>query len=111
MQSEQEQSPSFCRPSPPRRQRAAWSRRSGPERLGLVPGEGLWDGDSQAGNSLGSALVVGQRERPYCHLKNLCQEFWNWKGSSALSQTRAKGLGITYALRRLVGGAGRTTLG
>ena len=47
---------------------------AGLERLGLVPGEGLWDGDSQAGNSSGNALVVGQRERPYCHLKNLRQK-------------------------------------
>ena len=74
----------------------------------MVPGEGLLNGDLHAGSSLGSALVVGQRELLYSYLKKPPPGVLQLERVFIeLSQIRARGLGFIYPLRRLVGGAGR----
>lgn len=74
----------------------------------MVPGEGLLDGDLHAGSSLGSVLVVGQRERLYSYLKKPPSGVLELERVFIkLSQIRARGLGFIYVQRLLVGGEGR----
>lgn len=73
----------------------------------MVPGKGLLDGDLHAGSSLGSVLVVGQRERLYSYLKKPPPGVLELERVFIkLSQIRARGLGFIYVQRLLVGGWG-----